>query len=666
MPSFKAIVPQPLAHYTINASGAVDTAEELAACIAGVDCAVPMWPVHTPPNWKPSWGEPMLESGDELSCRSASARFEVPRTPLRKARDRVVNAALSPLRSSKGLLNKVLNQLLPNDGSSLQSSRPSSEAEASEIESVITKKRDSKDCAQDAKTVEAEVVAFRNYLSKSFGNLTRAFRAMKTAAADQDLEKKGISHRTSSGDDKSLSEGRLSYMEFEWVIISYLHYGDRRLARRIFGALDRDRSGTVGLYELARPPPKSQGLVSLVELRHRLLERHSSLGNVFREFEEFLASKRSGHLRKGGLNRALKIDEFVEATSFFGLEAHQAAYFFGIMDSDSNGDLTLDEFMEALTHMPRKILLQDFRERLLSKHASIHCAFRHITTGGASRQTSVGLDKAGFVSALSRLSIPEIEAVELFRIVDEDHSGTVSITELRDALREVAPRTTVEGFWQRLAAEWPDIACGASGKASGSRRQTEALIAELLPEHLRQACHPLCEIGSSAAHGAPPGMLPYASFDAIVSLLDVSSENARELFQYVLVAADPWKKRMPSTPTGSQELDPGRCNKNKSLSDVVEDVIYVDDFLELLKLWTENPLSHRPREDVSCQSRNSHWNDVNRVVGPAKATLSVLKAELVPAGAKLLPAKPKQKEVRASRASIAPMKGPPAPWRTMR
>ena len=42
----------------------------------------------------------------------------------------------------------------------------------------------SHDLSKDAADTAAEVAAFRTMLSRSFGNLTRAFRAMKNAAVD--------------------------------------------------------------------------------------------------------------------------------------------------------------------------------------------------------------------------------------------------------------------------------------------------------------------------------------------------------------------------------------------------------------------------------------------------------------------------------------------------
>jgi len=122
------------------------------------------------------------------------------------------------------------------------------------------------------KSSTAELVVFRTSLSKSFGNLTRAFSAMKHAVDVSAGKKVGSSTGASS----------LSRSEFEWCITTYLRYGDKRLARRLFAALDTDNKGEVGLVDLAQPAPRAKGLVSLVEFRRRLLDRHSSLPQAFR------------------------------------------------------------------------------------------------------------------------------------------------------------------------------------------------------------------------------------------------------------------------------------------------------------------------------------------------------------------------------------------------
>jgi Ca2+-binding EF-hand superfamily protein len=186
--------------------------------------------------------------------------------------------------------------------------------------------------------------------------------------------------------------------------------------------------------------------MSMVEFRRLLLERHTSLVRAFRELEDYVEMEQGGVGRFGARgSRVLRVTDFTKAASFFGLAAHQAVHLFTSIDADNNGQLTFDEFLEALTNMPRDVLLHDFRHRLLARYETLANAFQQFSTNSGVRMT-----QADFVQSLARISIIETEAVMLFRIADFDNSGDVSIDELREAVREVAPHTDLESFWKRL------------------------------------------------------------------------------------------------------------------------------------------------------------------------------------------------------------------------
>jgi len=103
-------------------------------------------------------------------------------------------------------------------------------------------------------------------------------------------------------------------------------------------------------------------------------------------------------------------------------------------------------------------LLHDFRQRLLGRFASINVAFQEVAgkSGLSSR-----LRCADFEIALVRIGIDRAEAQALFRVIDDDESGDISLEELQDALRVAAPFTSLAEFWHRLVFEWPEIAACA-------------------------------------------------------------------------------------------------------------------------------------------------------------------------------------------------------------
>jgi len=165
-------------------------------------------------------------------------------------------------------------------------------------------------------------------------------------------------------------------------------------------------------------------------------------------------------------SRTLTCDQFIEAASIFGLEAHQARHFFEAMDRDGNQRLTLQEFLAAMTNMPREVLLHDFRQRVLARFSSLGTALQALAGSSVLR-----FSRSDFTTSMCRLGIVEIEAVELFRIIDDDNSGYLSLEELRQAMRKVAPSTSLEEFWQRVAAEWPELSASAAARNAGTSSQ---------------------------------------------------------------------------------------------------------------------------------------------------------------------------------------------------
>lgn len=136
-------------------------------------------------------------------------------------------------------------------------------------------------------------------------------------------------------------------------------------------------------------------------------------------------------------------------------------------------------------------------------------------------------------------------------------------------LRAAAPETSLEDFWQRLAAEWPQLL-----PAARRRRLGEAL-------------HPLLE------HFPEDFAVLYLdkkSFQALCAPLDVSEEDAKRLFEQIT----------ESLPCPEPRL-------------------FLDDVAEQLLLWTEGDRrSARPLEKI------------RQLVAPARATICALKAELQP------------------------------------
>jgi Ca2+-binding EF-hand superfamily protein len=331
--------------------------------------------------------------------------------------------------------------------------------------------------------------------------------------------------------------------------------------------------------------------MSLSELRRQLLHKWDSLQKAFNMLETKLDNGRlSGGKR---MSKKMSLSEFTQAVAFFGLDRSQAHHFFHLMDKNGDGDLTLTEFKKALTDMPREVLLQDLRVRLLKRHRSIPEAFKELVSSDEVCR-SRPLDRAAFASKLLRWGVDDQEAQSLFKLIDQDQSGTISLEELRASLREVAPWVSLDEFWRRFAVQWPDIAQCAGGGAHARRRGTEKLFALVSPAH-RGFTKELPESLSSVV------------FADICMELDITQSNSIELFELCATSAK-WQCR------------------RRSDSDVLCLDCDLDDFFDGLHLWSENPLNQAQLTPRA--RRRGSVNDVAKHLAPVRCVLKALKGQL--------------------------------------
>merc|ERR1719473_910157 len=81
--------------------------------------------------------------------------------------------------------------------------------------------------------------------------------------------------------------------------------------------------------------------------------------------------------------------EFSRAIAFCGIDHYEAQHFFKLMDTNEDGFITIEEFKTSLVTMPRDVLLQDFRKRLLTKYATTFEAFKQLSQAPGHRDKSV-------------------------------------------------------------------------------------------------------------------------------------------------------------------------------------------------------------------------------------------------------------------------------------
>mmetsp|Transcript_11308 Transcript_11308/g.26006 ORF Transcript_11308/g.26006 Transcript_11308/m.26006 type:complete len:783 (+) Transcript_11308:69-2417(+) len=619
--------------------------------------------VATPPRWTPPW----IAKDSNLNA-DASGTTEVEELP-ENCPPKPLNPpsnAEEPMTSSPSvakrpqLVARMLNELLPvtapaapsqasfksdRDAQGAASRGRSARANHNRDGSVTIRREKSsyqqhgalpplkaqreEDAGSPAVASGTQVQAFRAALARTYGSISRAFRALKVACSEGRTQITvsaaiaGSSHTPATGSTSAAHE-RLCSSEFEWCVITHLKYGDRVLANKLFAALDHRHLGYIGLWELAQPQPAKPGLLSLADLRRKLLDQHESLGRAFRELEDYMEFRQgttfgdlAGHNSGGRSNRAVRLGEFIKAGEFFGLDAAQAKHVFGLIDVDKDGHLTIDEFLEALSNMPREVLLKDFRHRLLMKHASIPAAFKELA---GTRKENVGLSQSDVIAAVGRLGILELEALELFRLCDTDRSGDVSIAELRDAVREVAPPIRLEEFWRRFAMEFPAVVAAATGyRESSDMTVAGSLLADFLPQSIREECS---QQASPAGASCLTHLSPEA-FDAIAARLDVSDQNAASLLADLHAASKALRR-------GSIAMQQEDAHHDAHNPEEQENDYFIEDFWEQLRLW----LGVGAKAGVASEPlfvSNTPWakRAGREVAADAQAQLRAFKAELV-------------------------------------
>ena len=303
---------------------------------------------------------------------------------------------------------------------------------------------------------------------------------------------------------------------------------------------------------------------------------------------------------------------------FFG--GPKAIHLFLLLDFDGKGMVELSQFMHAIEEIPTELTWRDLRQRLLAKQGSMADALRCLDA------TNSDLSESELARIVTRCEIPGFQALQL------GGSSAISASrDLRRMLRAAAPAISLQDFWQRVATEWPQVAEAAAArhpvkpnKASkankadkadkpeaeaqtphAAQRCLETLLSELLPEF-----HETCSNSESNIQVLPS--LSFEMFDALSCHVDVSQENARELFHCIASTAAALDE------TTGEALQPANLASSQPSSSV-----FVEDFAEQLTMWAET-------SEPKGSKRTGAAERVRQVVAPVRAAISALKAELQP------------------------------------
>jgi len=569
----------------------------------------------TPPKWVPPWCRngaqarghlaPVVPSGDAL-----------PRSPML--------SRLGPVEET-AMLSNVLSTLLPvppSKHSRLPRLAHEQDAASVPISPGSPFSSASNVVSEDEDRERSEVLAFCSSLVRRFGNTTRAFRAMKRAVQ--------VAHGTCARKaSSSQALEPLSKSEFEWCVTSLMRHGNRHLASRLFAVLETGH-GSIPVCSFSRNMDWVEDLLSLFQVRQNLLDRFGS----FAEIEEALRSAACPAINVETLQSSpnslqmppacnVSRREFVAAVSSLGVTASQAVHLFFLLDHVGKGSIELSQFIHALEEIPSELAWRDLRQRLLLRNGSMAEALRSVTNPDLS-----DLSESELGRYVARCEIPDFQL------------GEGSTGSLKGFLRAAAPAIRLQDFWQRVASEWPQVleasaaaaAASVSSATLGRRRgkdkfnaeeaqkdataeavptplqalqRLEALLAELLPEFQAFPVPHTSTLDSQAL------VLPYLSFemfDCLAEHVDVSQENALELFRCIASSAAALGRK-----TG-EALELGQLAATS---------IFVEDFAEQLTMWS----AFEPKGSKRVRAAER----VRQVVAPVRAAISALKAELTTA-----------------------------------
>ena len=290
----------------------------------------------------------------------------------------------------------------------------------------------------------------------------------------------------------------------------------------------------------------------------------------------------------------------------------------------------MEDLHEALLSDEPRLLWHDLWKQLVARFGNIRDAMRILESCVHSPESHV--DKDTFSNWMESWNICGEEAAEYFNFLtgaeccDSDGSNESNLLEkLKNSLHSAAPKTSLEDFWQRVAAEWPELLEAAHAKSAPGRLAD--LLLELLPmemrlimKHMRQGSrqtprkvsgsHKRPHVTEHSTSGNVQSQSPLSllsldleAFTALAMHIDVSPENSKELFESIT--------RSASVAQSSEDVVP-------------EAQIYLDDFAEQMILWTEGVDRRGPMKEKIQQLQHFRF-------APVRAVISALKAELLPA-----------------------------------
>lgn len=220
-----------------------------------------------------------------------------------------------------------------------------------------------------------------------------------------------------------------------------------REARQLFELVDADKSGTITISEFYVAIEAVTPIHTIEDLRKRLLAAG------FRSMLSAIAAMdNNGEIadKRLGFAEFAKILQTVVQTD----EEENAAVFLSVRDTNTvDNTVSISELATALAVVSPCLLIEDLRDRLLTKFTTLHVAW-----------DKIDIDKSGDVNSFEfmrqgkkNLGLSLIEAQKMFRWIDNDSSGVISRSEFMGAVNLSSSSLQLEDFRRKVRQRFRSI-----------------------------------------------------------------------------------------------------------------------------------------------------------------------------------------------------------------
>jgi len=265
--------------------------------------------------------------------------------------------------------------------------------------------------------------------------LAAGFKSMKSA-----LYAMSDSCHQHGDEDSVISSRGLSLREFGEAL-AHVHVLEVNEHMAIFNIIadPRDQPGRVSIEELASAISTVSPHLILEELRERLFARYSRPGEATGPLRRAWSAMELG-------GSEVRLQDFItQGVRRFGLVEQEAVKVFRTIDIDGVGYIDRAAFLGALTLSEPSLFLEDLRRRVRQRFRSLNNVFaKSFDYDGKVEQAVTRLTLQKVQELLLQIELTEAESETLFKLIDVESVGTLSVAEFIRGTFQFAPSCAFE------------------------------------------------------------------------------------------------------------------------------------------------------------------------------------------------------------------------------